>query len=508
MSPRSYNSYGELEEQAERVSRSVSSPDAASTALEGAEAPDRLRRPVEEWAGVDLSGVPVRTGGLPPDALAGTDGTSILVRGGTRRAPGGLADGVLTHELVHVAQQRAAAAPAVLRAPRGRLQLSSCFSSDPKGKKELDKLKKGDPLTAAEASTALDGYEAAGAGDRDKLVDDFHAIGKADSAVRRLLEALTPDERTKRMDIIRDLLDRVQAHASRAAFGGDDEALAKKQGGWMEAQAQAEAKAAAEADAKAKGLPPPKVVAPAEVAKAHEKQVAKESLPPTPGNRWTALSAPDKTAWNTKAATAIKAIIAAATKRAPHLKLVEADIKWDPVTIEGYPNRIFSLSGRPFTVGMDFIDAATADPEYVLGSVFHEIYGHPEFGESNSYEWQIYDKAVSKHFPSYAKPADRHAEKLLFDYLGTEIYAEMREFEYTKPISAADAKKGIAGSDDPATDIDDRVRKIRDNYEPSVAKALVIGLFERFRVDPRIIPKALALYVTAVEKYFPKALTK
>ena len=332
----------------------------------------------------------------------------------------------------------------------------------------------------------------------------------ANSAARRLLDALAPAERTKRMAIIRDLLDRVQAHASRASFGGDDEAIAKKQGAWMEAQAQAEAKAAADADAKAKGLPPPKVVAPGDVAKAHEKSVAKGTLPPTPGNRWTALGAGSaaQKAWDAKAAAAIKAVIAAAAKRAPHLKLVEADIKWDPAAIEGYPSRIFSLSGRPFTVGMDFVDAATADPEYVLGSVLHEIYGHPEYGESDSFKWQIYDKSVSKYFPSYTKPANRHEERLLFDYLGTEIYAEMREFEYTKPISPADQKKGIVGSDDPATDIDNRVKKIRDNYEPSVARSLVIGLYERFRVDPRIIPGALALYVTAVEKYFPKALMK
>lgn len=477
------------------------------------EVPEHVRRPVEEWAHVDLAGVRIRPAGLPagapPDAVAATDGDDVFVRHGLDRVPAELAHGVLLHELAHVAQQREGADGDVLQAPRGRMQYSSCFSSSKsRGEKALDKLKAGDPISAGEATDALDGYSAASDAQRDKLVDDFHAIGRANSAVRRLLDAVTPEERTKRMDIIRDLLDRVQAHASRAAFGGDDDAVAKKQGDWMEAQAQADATAAAEADAKAKGLKGPVVVAPSDVAKAHEKTVAKNTLPPAKTNRWTALDAAGKKSWDDRAAKAIKAVVALGRAKAPHLKLMESDIDWDPATIEGYPNAIFSLSGRPFTVGMLFVEAAEANPEYVIGSVFHEIYGHPEFGEQDSYEWKTYDRAVTKHFPSYTKPANRHDERLLYDYLGTEIYAEMREFEYSKPVSAADSAKGITSSDEPKADIDYKVKKISQVFEPSVAKALVIGLYERFRVDPRIIPAALALYVSAVDKYFPKALTK
>jgi hypothetical protein len=478
--------------------------------------PASVRAPVEQWAGTDLSDVAVRRGGPADsrlDVRAATDGDAIYVPSDVGPdVPGWLAEQVARHELAHVAQQRAASrgsAGGVLPARGGRPQFDSCFSST-KTETPVEKLRAGKTITAKEASQALDAYEAAAPADRDKLVDQFHAIGRADSAVRRLIEALTPDEQVKRMAIIRDMMDRVQAHASRAASGKTDEQLATVQGAWMESNAQAEAKAEAAAEAKKKGLPPPKAVPAAAVAKAHEKAVAKESLPPAPANRWDALGkgSPAQKAWDARAAKAIKAIIAMAAKKAPHLKLVEADIKWDPATIEGYPNRIFSLSGRPFTVGMDFIESAEADPEYVLGAVLHERYGHLEYGESNSYEWQIYDLAATKHFPSYTKPADRHSERLLYDYLGTEIYAEMREFQYSKPLSPADVKKGVTTSDAPAADIDNRVRKIRDNYEPSVGKAIVIGMYERFRADPRIIPAALALFVKAVDKYFPGALTK
>src|SRR6185312_5134263 len=99
------------------------------------------------------------------------------------------------------------------------------------------------------------------------------------------LEALPEDERVKRMDDIRDFMDRLQAKASRDASGMTDEALAKTQGEWMEKQAQADALAAAAAEAKKKGAPPPASVSSAEANKAHSKAVAKQALPPSPGNR-------------------------------------------------------------------------------------------------------------------------------------------------------------------------------------------------------------------------------
>src|SRR5690606_7528711 len=105
-------------------------------------------------------------------------------------------------------------------------------------------------------------------------------------------------------------------------------------------------------------------------------------------------------------------------------------------------------AGRPMTVGMSFIETADANPAYVVGSVLHEIHGHPLHGGlTEGLEWKLYDESTS-HFKDYKKPADRGLEHDLYGYIGTEIFAEMMEADYEVPISAADKAKGISGSDE------------------------------------------------------------
>jgi len=475
--------------------------------------PTSIRAPVEQWAGTDLSDVQLRRGGLAADrpVRAATDGATIFVPPAAEQVPAEVAEQVMTHELVHLAQQRAGERGPALPARTGRPQFDWCWPdpSAPKAPTALDKIRAGGTITAAEAGQALDEYAAMSPLDRNSAVGSLHRLAPTSSKVGKLLEALPEQERVKRMDLIRDFLDRLQAMSTQVASGMTEDQLAKTQGAWMEKQAQAAALAEAEAEAKKKGAPPPTTVTPAEVNKAHTKEVAKQALPPSPGNRWTSLDAKAQTDWNARASKAIAAVVSTAAKKASHLKISPADIKWDPVRIEGYPSRIYALSGRPYIVGMSFIEAAEADPEYVLGSVLHEIFGHPEYGDlDSSYERKIYDKATTSYFPSYAKPADQQNERLSYGYIGTEIYAEMREFEYAKPILPAHAQKGISGGDEPAANIDELVLKLRTLYEPTVARALLTGMWERFRIDPRLVPGALALFVASAEKYFPKVLKK
>jgi hypothetical protein len=184
------------------------------------------------------------------------------------------------------------------------------------------------------------------------------------------------------------------------------------------------------------------------------------------------------------------------------MKLKESDIALEPDVIakesQARGMRIFALSGRPMTVGLLFVEAAKANPAYVLGAVLHEIYGHPMHGaEAESYAWKLY-KASTSHFPSYAAPADKRPEMNLYGYPETEIYAEMVEASHSTPISAADQAKGIKGSDDPATDIKEMVGRLARNLEPSVAKAVLLGMWERFRIDPRLSAASLQLYKDAV----------
>jgi hypothetical protein len=142
----------------------------------------------------------------------------------------------------------------------------------------------------------------------------------------------------------------------------------------------------------------------------------------------------------------------------------------------------------------------------VVRVVVHEIVGHPEFGSRyGSYEAKIYAEAHAKE-PTLGSPWDTPQERDTFAYIGTEIYAALREVPFEKPLSAAHAAKGLITAIDPAQNIDNKIGLIKSKYAPGIAEAVLQGLYERFRIDPRINPKALALFQTLAEKHFPGTL--
>jgi len=477
-----------------------------------------LRRPVEDQTGVDLSDVRIhrsrsaaarieRTGS---DAAAVGDDIYFGLGSFQPSLPAGRA--LIQHELTHVAQQRVdgstddalVSAPTperVLSAPYGALQLGSCDGD--KKAKIMAKLRGGGALTRDEARAVMDAYKAMGTKDRDKTIADLYGYGASTPPIQVLLDALNDEDRivTYRAEI-RDMLQRVQARATEAASGSSFSAMAKKHGSHMESKFQAEALAVAKAEAKKKKLPPPKKASKADVKKTFESHVEKESeFKPQP-NEWDALGKAGRAAWWPMAVAARDNVIALAKKEEPAMKLTKADIALEPKYIADEAQKrgmsLFALSGRPMKVGIKFIAAADANPRYVLGAVLHEIHGHPMHGgKTDAYAWKLFDEST-KHFPSYTKPADRGSEKRLYGYPETEIYSEMIEAKHAIPISAADRKKGIKGSDRPSRNIKSMVGRLARNLEPSVAKAVLLGMWERFRIDPRLSPKALQLYKDAV----------
>ena len=290
--------------------------------------------------------------------------------------------------------------------------------------------------------------------------------------------------------------------ATLAAAGLTLDQLGALQGSFMQGRAEAEAMRLATEEAKKKGRPAPKSVTPTQVAAAHEKLIAAGSVSKPTKFRWSKLTAPQRTSWEARAKKAIASVVSLAAGKAPHLGLKEADITFDQARLDRVSDNVFALSGRPYTMGMSWVEAAEADPEYVLGATLHEIFGHPAYAISGSIERQVY-QAGTANFPEYRVPRSDRDELRLYDYLGTEIYAEMREFEFYKEVSPADRKKGVKSSDDPKQDIEARVKKLKQFFEPKVAEALIRGMWERFRVDPRIVPGALALFKAAADTHFP-----
>ena len=520
----------ELEEQAERVAASADSAPSIGAGVDGQGRVDSgLRRPVEQGLGVDLSTVRLHVGEaggrraeeLGADAL--TTGDNIHFAAGSFDPAHVQGRKLIRHELVHAAQQRVemsepadkgdgwmsrhegvlAASEPPMQARRGSLQLGNCG-----GKKTTAKLQKGKQVSRKEAVAVLDKYKTMTPAERDKKIASLYSYGTKNPPLQNLLTALSKKQvHTTYRAEIRDMLTRVQQVATSAAAGGKSmEDLANIQGTAMEKKFQAAALASKKAQAAAKGLKEPTSVSPQETREAHREHVRTTINFQPQQNAWDALGATKQKAWMKEAIKIRKKIIAEAKRRAPALKLVENDISLVPDFIAKREvrkgKRIFAVSGRPMKVGLRFIATAKANPKYVIGPVLHEIHGHPMHGSKNkSYAWQLF-KASNKYFTSYQQPASRTKEKGLYGYPETEIYSEMIEYKYYVPISTADKKKGVRGSDEPGRNIDQMVKRLKTALEPEVVKPILLGMWERFRIDPRLTKGALKLYKKAVNHHF------
>jgi hypothetical protein len=367
----------------------------------------------------------------------------------------------------------------------------------------------GKKLTPAEAKSLIDHYEALRGADRDAVIRKYHGVGVIDSGLTRLLAAADRAELKARRALVSDIQERVQRIAVEQTAGKTLTELGSAQGAFMEAAAKKRALDKAAEEAKKIGAPVPTTVAPSDVAAEHEKETKRTSpVIKTVTNAWDALAAipGEQNKWNSRAAAVITKVVDACTKRVPELGIGPANLKWAPREVAQAGSNAFAFSGDPISFGMRFVETAEANPDYVVRVVVHEIAGHPEFGSRfKSYEAQIYAEAHTQ-VPSLGSPWDTQEEKDTFAYIGTETYAALREVPYETPLSATHAAKGLITAIEPAKNIDNKIGLIKSKYARGIAEAVLQGLYERFRIDPRISPDALALFEEVAEKHFPKAL--
>lgn len=502
----------DAEQQAEEIAtrlRPATPPDELHTGA----VPEAIRRPVEQWAGIDLSTTRLDTH-TDPQTIAGGTGTiaaydrSTIYPGlATPLASTTLGQDILRHELVHAAQERTAETTGQGASFRtvGPLRLNICGAP----KESLDTLRGGGKLTADQAKGLLNTYGAKSPAERDAMVREFHKVGDANSGLQRLLTALDPAELQARRDLVSDMTERVQRITAEQTAGKTQAQLGAQQGATMKSEAEKRALAAAVAEAAAKGQPPPGSVPREKIAEEQNKGV-KATSPITaadPVNAWNKPGV-DHEAWNKRADKVIPQVVAACQKRAPDLRIRAANLNWAPEDIAKAGANVYTLEGDPILFGMSFVETAEADPEYVVRSVIHEIAGHPEFGDRfKSYEAQIYAEAHAKE-PTLGQPWDTEEEINTFGYIGTEIYAAMREVPYEKPLTPEHAAKGLIIGAFPKWNIDNKIKLLKDKYVPKIAEALLQGLYERYRIDPRVSPAAMALFLKAAEDHFPKVLKR
>jgi hypothetical protein len=358
--------------------------------------------------------------------------------------------------------------------------------------------------TPALAQEALDQYRGLSAADRQTAFDRYYPKG----AFQLLLAALPPGAADGvYSDVVRDLLQKAQRHgvfeSARASGLANESQMEQTQADLMQARNLAAAQAARPSVA-----PPPTE---AEVVAQQQTQVAQTSIAPSSSG----LTPAEVASWTARANAAVITLINYTTPRHPELHLVAADIHVDVVGIENRGAGVLAygstVGGRPVAVvGRTFVQYVEANPAYALGTIVHELRGHPQYGGYGQpgveYGLSLYDRAAAR-MPGYTQPtgADRTSEQDAYAYQETEIYSLLRQSAYNVPLAPEHTAAFAANYPEPEAWITRRVGILKQQWEPRIAKALLRGMYVRFRLDPRINAAALHIFERAVQANYPGA---
>jgi hypothetical protein len=365
-----------------------------------------------------------------------------------------------------------------------------------------------DPFTRALAEQAMVSYGVMSAADRaawitrwaprGHLSDMTHALARADIAVGGRFE-----------NTLRDILQRTQRTAAndQARLEGlaDDAAVVQAQANEMIARNTAAAAAARPA-----GAPPP---TPADVAAQQQHQVSETSIAPQTRTLTPAREARLTRAANT-AVTRFVDWVTRVTRTHPELHITAAHFRVAVREVWDRGDGIIAFAdqgGAPrCVIGESFTQAATANPAYALPTVVHELWGHNEYGPyaqpDSEQGLEIYDRSAAL-MPGYVRPAEGSAERTseidAYAYQETEMYSLMREVEFYTPNAPRDRAALDSINYDPAPTIATRIGLIKTQFEARVARSIVRGLYQRYRMDPRLVPAAIAAFTAGVRSNFP-----
>ena len=381
------------------------------------------------------------------------------------------------------------------------LALHSCWRRQSDAQKALDG---SIPFTPDLARAALTEYRALADADRQKAVDRYYPSG----GFTRLMSNLpAADASGPFNDVVQDVLRRVQRSATltsaKASGLPNQAAMAGAQSAHMQAENRARATVTT-------GSATP---TPAQVQAEQTAQVAATSIPPSTN----VLTPAQVAAHAAAAASAVSVVVAHAAAHHPGLHLTAADFVVDIAGVEERGARVIAygkkVGGRDVAVvGRTFTKFVQANPAYALSVVVHELHGHPEYGPyatpGSEYGLQLYDQAAAA-MPGYTQPVNdplrtddaRDQEIDAYGYQETEIYSLLRSLPYHTPLAAKDAPLQPDYLD-PEPTVAARLGIMKTQWEARVAKALVRGMYERFRLDPRLTPAALNAFRRSVTSVF------
>jgi hypothetical protein len=333
--------------------------------------------------------------------------------------------------------------------------------------------------TPAGAKAAFDKYLLLTPGDQETARRWSHSTG----ALQKALAALGPTDSAdpKYAGAVHDILRWIEETETRKTTGKSDAAIAKTQSGFIKAQ----------------GAAPP-------------------GWGGASTSRWVGLLPAAKASWTKRGEKAIADMVAHASSAAPELKLTKATFELDFDAVDkvslGAMATVGSKVGKTVRVGFEFVAATEVNPAYALSTVAHELLGHPVYDEASgasNYAGKLYQDAAAQ------VPAPLNIDRSggeTFNYWPSEIYSLLKELPYWTPVSAADKKKNLVlpGSTskvddlnyDPRGAIEDLLKLIQTNWEPSLVNGIVRGLYKRVTNDPSMKKASVTEFVAIIKKVF------
>ncbi len=213
---------------------------------------------------------------------------------------------------------------------------------------------------------------------------------------------------------------------------------------------------------------------------------------------WPSLLPAQKAAWIARFNMALAAVKAAAPSEIRRIissaEAAGGGIFFLPEEVEELGPTVYGFrQGNKLGVGKTWVETAENDPVDVFDNIAHELGGHLEYGETAS--WDIMKETLAAIPPAERTIAESGPRLLYsaYQYMETEIYAELRELPYRTPGSQ---------SDDPVTDVEDQLNNLKQAFASTVAVGIVRGMRRRLQLDSRITGAARDLFDAKVKLVF------
>ncbi len=244
--------------------------------------------------------------------------------------------------------------------------------------------------------------------------------------------------------------------------------------------------------------------------------------------KWNAMGTAKRKQWEGRWRQAVKKVRSEAPDDVKQIIKDAEDkgggFRWSPEDTEKSKGFAFTNTGQwTLHCGTRWVEAAEKDPTAVYGNIAHEMGGHNYYGDTRG--WDIQSRALDQLGEEERDTATdtKNNPGSAYAYMETEIFAELYEFTYAttgnptdipfevdaagKDMTSERQRKTDEGKPWRVGDVKHNLARIKVAFAPTVADALVRGLWRKVQLDSRMLDKAKELFAADVKAVFGTELS-